>query len=92
MSNTKRIYNRRLTYRGSWQPYHPYKQLAMKCHCMTCQSRRAYLDHKRRRQARKAEVRQQAKMVIGKVWLGDRYLTWFDEDGIGVSPFPVLEG
>ena len=22
-------------------------------------------------------------MVIGKIWLGDRYLAWFDEDGIG---------
>ena len=71
MSHTKRIYNRRLTYRGIWQPYHPYKQLTMKCHCRTCQSRRAYLDHKRRRQAGKAEVRQRAEM--------DRY--WADLEG-----------
>jgi hypothetical protein len=53
MSHTKRRYNKHLVYKGIWQPYHPYKQLVMKCNCSLCKSRRKYLNAKRNRLANK---------------------------------------
>jgi len=61
MTHTFRKYNKTLLYRGKWKPYHPYKQLTMKCHCSYCKSRRKYLDSKRNRLALKRTLQVQIR-------------------------------
>lgn len=62
MTKTYRRYNKTLLYRGHWRPYHPYKQLVMKCNCSICKSRRKYLNSKRNRLANKRALQVQIQM------------------------------